>query len=264
MNSVTARLLPLVFVITGFESLAGPAPVEARGESNQPLPGPPRPSGDTLIAAAGKAVADLTAERGPEDPATLTARSKLAVTLDDQGRYTAAETEHRAVLLARRRVLGPEHPHTLNSWNCLAQALNAQGKSAEAEAEHRAVLKIRERVQGPEHPDTLRCLVNLAEAVRAQGRNEEAEAAHRAVLALMKRVLGPEHRDTLTCYYNVALCLEAQGEASARRESQKPGRQFKKKARQLLEAALSYAEAAQRGGERVLGAGVGSVAPGSD
>ncbi|WP_281361694.1 tetratricopeptide repeat protein [Acrocarpospora pleiomorpha] len=43
------------------------------------------------------------------------------------GRLDEAETEHRAVLELRRRVLGEEHPDTLASRNNLAIVLSNLG-----------------------------------------------------------------------------------------------------------------------------------------
>ena len=61
-----------------------------------------------------------------------------------------AETEHRAVLHIRQRVLGEDHPGTLISRDNLAGVLGGWGRLEEAETEHRAVLHIRQRVSGTE------------------------------------------------------------------------------------------------------------------
>ena len=135
---------------------------------------------------------------------------RLAVVLDDDGKYGEAAAILPRVIAVRERVLGAEHPDTLQSRNNLAIALRAQGKHAEAEAEHRAVLALRGRVLGAEHPDTLASRNNLAIALRAQGKPAEAEAEHRAVLAVRGRVLGAEHPDTLQSRNNLAVALDVQ------------------------------------------------------
>ncbi|MGW7748750.1 tetratricopeptide repeat protein, partial [Streptomyces chartreusis] len=47
----------------------------------------------------------------------------LALALRDLGQLTEAETELRAVLNLRTRVLGPEHPNTLTSRGNLAKVV---------------------------------------------------------------------------------------------------------------------------------------------
>jgi hypothetical protein len=78
----------------------------------------------------------------------------LAKALDDQGKYSDAEAEERAVLKLQENVLGPEHPDTLRTRDDLAGALEGQSKHRDAESEYRAVLKLKEKVLGPDHPDT--------------------------------------------------------------------------------------------------------------
>jgi hypothetical protein len=77
-------------------------------------------------------------------------------------RTTQAETEHRAVLEARTRILGADHPHTLASQDNHAYVLAALGQSVDAEAEQRAVLEARTRILGPDHFRTLISRDNLA------------------------------------------------------------------------------------------------------
>jgi conjugative relaxase-like TrwC/TraI family protein len=63
-----------------------------------------------------------------DHPSTLTSQDHLAIVLRGLGRLEEAETEHRAVLEARRRVLGADHPDTLASRNNLAGVLGALGR----------------------------------------------------------------------------------------------------------------------------------------
>src|SRR5690242_21647945 len=82
-------------------------------------------------------------------------RSSLAVVLRDLGRLEEAESEERAALEARIRVLGPEHPATMANRSSLAVVLRDLGRLEEAESEERAALEARIRVLGPEHPATI-------------------------------------------------------------------------------------------------------------
>ncbi|OCL04340.1 hypothetical protein AOQ84DRAFT_277133, partial [Glonium stellatum] len=57
----------------------------------------------------------------------------LALVLESQGKYEAAEEMHRRALNGYKKVLGKEHPGTLTSVNNLASVLGSQGKYEAAE-----------------------------------------------------------------------------------------------------------------------------------
>lgn len=78
----------------------------------------------------------------PESPRGLILRVRAAKKLIADGNHAAAETEHRAVLAVRERILGPNHPDTLLSRKFLAAALFQQGKYGEARKEYEAVLSV--------------------------------------------------------------------------------------------------------------------------
>ena len=149
-------------------------------------------------AAFRQAYTALLRTSGPDDPATLAARSDLAVTLQAMGRLpdAMAEAEQRAILAARIAALGPEHDDTLASRNNLAVVLHARHRLLEAEAEYSVVLEIRTRMFGSEHPSTLISRNNHAVLLAALGKLNEAEAEHRAVFDIRARVLGPDHSHT--------------------------------------------------------------------
>ena len=66
--------------------------------------------------------------RRSEHPDTLMSMNNLAVVLDSQGKYEAAEEMYRRTLELREKVLGSKHPDTLMSMNNLAGVLDDQGK----------------------------------------------------------------------------------------------------------------------------------------
>ena len=112
----------------------------------------------------------------------------MARTLDDQGKYTKAETVYRNVLAVQRCVLGPDHPSTLTNSNNSTNTLNHQGKHTEAET----MFVIQQQRLGPEHPTTLTTAMNVATTPDDQGKYAEAETAHRDVLAVQRRLLGEQ------------------------------------------------------------------------
>ena len=150
-------------------------------------------------------------DMGTEHPATLASHGNLARVLGFQGRLEEAETEERAVLEARARVLGAEHPETLTSRSNLAIVIYDIGRLDEAETELRAVLEVRTRILGTEDPATQTSRHNLAVVLRDLGRLEEAEAEERIALDVRIRDLGAEHPATLTSRSNLAAILQRQG-----------------------------------------------------
>lgn len=149
---------------------------------------------------------------GAENPDTLNARHRLALTFERENKHADAEREGRAVLALREKVLGPEHPDTLKTRSNLALVLAHEGKYADAENEFRAALVLQDRLLGPEHPETLTTRDNLALALEEQGQYAKAETEFRAVLALKEKVLGPDRPETLRTRNNLALSLDEQGQ----------------------------------------------------
>jgi tetratricopeptide (TPR) repeat protein len=148
---------------------------------------------------------------GGSNPTTLNSLGLLALILDSQGCYGAAEEMFQQRLKLREKVLGKEHPTTLVSMNNLASVLNSQGKYEAAEEVHRQVLGLREKVLARGHPGTLTSMNNLASVLNGQGKYEAAEEMHRQVLGLSEKVLGTEHPDALMSMNNLASVLDCLG-----------------------------------------------------
>jgi nephrocystin-3 len=150
--------------------------------------------------------------QGPEHPETGTRLNNLALLLDDQGDYAAAEPLYRRALAIAEKALGAEHPQNGTSLNNLASLLRTQGDYAAAEPLFRRALAMAEKALGPEHPDTGTSLNNLAILLNDQGDYAGAEPLYRRALAIAEKVQGPEHPDTGRCLNNLAILLNDQGE----------------------------------------------------
>jgi serine/threonine protein kinase/TolA-binding protein len=148
---------------------------------------------------------------GAESPKTLSAASRLAEAVYNQGRYAEAEALIIPVLQVQRRVLGAEHPDTLHSTYNMAIGYREQGKYLQAEALLSQVLQASRRVFGPEQVRTLDCMDKLAEAYLREGKYTEAEALGSQVVEIRRRVLGPEHPDTTVSMSDLANVQAAQG-----------------------------------------------------
>ncbi|TKA68778.1 hypothetical protein B0A55_09572 [Friedmanniomyces simplex] len=92
---------------------------------------------------------------GNENEETLAREAMLALVLQYQGKYEAAEEINRRALEGSEKVLGKEHPDTLTSVSNLASVLQDQGKDETAEAIHRRTLAGYEKVPEKEHPERL-------------------------------------------------------------------------------------------------------------
>jgi tetratricopeptide (TPR) repeat protein len=75
-----------------------------------------------------RALAGYEKVLGVEHPSTLTSVGNLAMVLQYQGKYEAAEEMNRRALAGCEKVLGVDHPDTLTSVSNLAAVLRYQGK----------------------------------------------------------------------------------------------------------------------------------------
>ena len=98
---------------------------------------------------------------GMEHPDTLTSVGNLAIVLQYQGKYKAAEKLHQPVLEGKEKVLGVEHPNILISVDNLALALPSQGKYEVAEEINRRVLEGCKKMLGGKYPKTLTSVTTL-------------------------------------------------------------------------------------------------------
>jgi Tetratricopeptide repeat len=155
---------------------------------------------------------------GAEHPATLTARSSLALWTGMAGDAASARDQFAALLPIRERVLGPEDPDTLADRGNLADWTGATGDAAGARDQYAALLPVFERVSGPEHPNTLTTRANLARFTGEAGDAAGARDQFAALLPVRERVSGPEHPDTLTIRASLAFWAGEAGDAAGARD----------------------------------------------
>ena len=142
---------------------------------------------------------------------TAASYTHLAYNINEQGRYTEAETLLRQALKIRKRLHGEDSPSMAESYNNLAQNLDAQGRHADAEPLHRKALDINVAESGENNRYTATIYNNLAFNLKNQGRYAEAEPLYCKALKICKQVLGENTPDTAGSYNNLASNLNAQG-----------------------------------------------------
>src|SRR5947207_2133651 len=92
---------------------------------------------------------------GNRQPYTPPARTNLASTYWNQGRWEEAVTLEEKVLEASKTVLGERHPDTLTAMANLASTYRNQGRWEEAVTLEEKVLEASKTVLGERHPSTL-------------------------------------------------------------------------------------------------------------
>ena len=167
---------------------------------------------EALLGGGRRAAAEKLAEANVvaaaylsrDDPAAMTARGQLALTLIRRGRIGEAEMLYRDLLADRRQVQGDDHRDTLATRHDLAAAIGLQGRYGQSEQLYRELLDDDYRLLGPDHRHTLAARHNLARMLGRQGRYAEAEDLCRNVLADQRRLLGDTHPDTLATRHSLA------------------------------------------------------------
>ena len=155
---------------------------------------------------------------GPEHPATLTARHRLAHWTGEAGDAAGARDQFADLLPMFERVLDPEDPLTLTARGNLALWTGEAGDAAGARDQFAELLPIEERVLGPEHPDTLNARGNLARWTGEAGAAAGARDQLAALLPIDERVSGPEDPNTLTTRAGLARWTGEAGAAAGARD----------------------------------------------
>jgi tetratricopeptide (TPR) repeat protein len=154
-----------------------------------------------------KVMADRDKLWGPDDRATLTARSNLASAYLLAGRVNDALLLQERNLADAERLLGPDHRSALTARGNLASTYEEAGRLSDAMPLLKRSAADAERLLGPDDPWTLAAVNNLANGYRLAGRYNEAIRLHRQNLTDRLRVLGPDHPYTLTGRNNLANAL---------------------------------------------------------
>jgi eukaryotic-like serine/threonine-protein kinase len=175
---------------------------------------------DRLIAGPHILTAKVELERnvlagrektfGRDHEETQNAINELASMLQDQQKYSEAESLFREVLKVRERTLGERHEHTRNSLNNLGLVLSLDGKLEEADGYFRRVLTIERDLLGPDDLQVLILMHNLAGLERDRAHYDEAEALSREVVTRSARILPAERPENGLFMAGLAQTLQKQ------------------------------------------------------
>jgi tetratricopeptide (TPR) repeat protein len=157
-----------------------------------------------------RAMREMLASMGPEDPEALAAMRDRAIDLMTVGELDEGHELLRTVVENRRRTLGHGHPETLDALAFLGRLLETQGRLDEAEQLLSDGYRDARRSLGDSHPTTLRLKSYMALVRMHRGELREAEQALREVADGLTRVLGEDHFAVLGCWFKIATLRAAQ------------------------------------------------------
>ncbi|MFG1793809.1 tetratricopeptide repeat protein [Nocardia sp. NPDC049149] len=161
----------------------------------------------------------FTEALGPDNPDTLTTRSRAAYHRAESGDLIGAITEFELLFIDRFRVLGPDHPKTLGTRTNLATYRARCGDFAGARTDYQRLYADQLRLLGPDHPDTLRTRNDLASNRADLGDLGGAIADFEQLALDRARIIGPDDPQTLRTRNSLAYWRGASGDiAGARTE----------------------------------------------
>src|SRR5687767_10357323 len=112
------------------------------------------------------------------------AYNNLALVLEDQHKYEAAQQHRELALNVRKRLLTEHHPDVAQSYNNMALSLDSHGRHSDAEPLYKKALEVFLAVYGEHHDDTAIALANRGRNFEELGRFEEAEEHHNKSLRI--------------------------------------------------------------------------------
>ncbi|MGB3969072.1 MAG: serine/threonine-protein kinase, partial [Planctomycetota bacterium] len=158
----------------------------------------------TILAAMGRAIADLDGGRLADEPMDEAAlRGTIANILRNNGQGERAYEQASKSLELYRRVHPGDHDDVAVSLNDVARAADQIGELDEAEALTRESLQMYERLHAGDHIGKAALLGNLGHMLQLRGRLSEAEPMLTAALAAMRRLTG-DGEGVAKCLDNLA------------------------------------------------------------
>ncbi|MEM1181463.1 MAG: tetratricopeptide repeat protein, partial [Acidobacteriota bacterium] len=135
-----------------------------------------------------------TEARGPEDPKTGVALTRVGDVLLETGDLKAAAARYEAALEIARRQYGETHPQSARLFSRTGRVLMKQGESTRARGFFEQALAASRATLPPDHPYLATSLSYLAQALVAAGDYEEAMDNYRQALAVLEAAEKPDPR----------------------------------------------------------------------
>lgn len=159
-----------------------------------------------------RAVELYRAARGPDDPATLAARFKVAMTLIHAGRLDEARAQLESVREAQVRVCGPHHRDTFETRMGLAAVTSFQNRHADAAAQFRQLRDEARSHFGSDDVNAVHAAGCLAQSLRRAGRAKEAVQEMEVIRDTFRRLnVRADHPGYQAMIDELALAYSADG-----------------------------------------------------
>ncbi|KAL2870888.1 TPR-like protein [Aspergillus lucknowensis] len=133
----------------------------------------------------------------------------IAILLQKQVQFVAAEEMYQRALAGCEKALGPDHISTLGAVHNLGNLYFNQGKLNKAEEIYQRALVGFTEALGPDHISILDI---------AQGKLNKAEEIYQQALVGFMESLGPDHISTLDTVHNLGILYKAQGKLNKAEE----------------------------------------------
>ncbi|CAI6084009.1 unnamed protein product [Clonostachys chloroleuca] len=150
---------------------------------------------------------------GPTDISTVNTVQRLAVTLEQLGKFEEAQALYRRVFISYKNLFGHAHPIALEALEDLANISRANNAIDDAESLYKQSVEIKTRSLGADHPSTAHAIQKLAVIDDLRGHYEEAGKKYRRALDIMSRSLNRAHPLYTTTLENMALSSRWHGRA---------------------------------------------------
>lgn len=145
-------------------------------------------------------------------PANIRTLNALALTFEDAGRSTLADSVYREAMARGRLLQGDDRVLLASVAGNLGALRYRRGDYEEADRLLRESLAMRRGVFGAEHPSVARTLDMMGTVSRARADYERSETLHREAVDLARRVLDEGHPDLAAYLENLAAVLQATGQ----------------------------------------------------
>lgn len=145
-------------------------------------------------------------------PATATALTSLASSLELAGRVVEATAAAGRALAILESSVGPEHASIHGVLVELVSLYARAARYEQAIASANRALQIAERQRGPEHLDVATSLIALGDCWLAFGQPARAVALYARAVAIRERILGAAHASTGAALSRLASAHEELGE----------------------------------------------------
>ncbi len=168
---------------------------------------------DPAEQQARAALAIREHELGRESVEVAANLNRLAMILNDNGKFAEAAGLCGEALAIQRRLLGEEHADVAESLHALGVLHHQMGDLAAAERFYQDALAMRRKLLGARHPDVATNLNSLATLTAAKDDFDTAEAMLREALEIQQARLEEGHPDTITTMRDLAVVLGDHGKS---------------------------------------------------